>query len=343
MNAIRIDGQTPALNRSRLAELVPLDTPFLLQIFPVYACNLACSYCIHSLPVNERGFVADQALLPFDLYKKAIDDLAQFPRKLKMLRLAGTGEPLLHKEIAAMVAYAKAKNIANSVDIVTNGLCLSHDLSLALIEAGLDKIRISIQGLDDTAYAYVKEQGVFNRLVEEISFFYQNRKNTKIYVKIIDCALQAGDEEKFLAIFGDICDYIAIEHLIPAVDKIDYSVLEKKHIKCTQNGNDVKDILICPQPFYMMQVNPDGNIVPCCSMETPVVLGNAAEESLYDIWNGTENKVFLMNQLRFNKDIYSVCKKCQQYKYAVFEEDVLDSVADEIIYKYIAQGGETND
>lgn len=333
MKAIRIDGQTPGGNRSRLADIVPLSTPFSLQVFPIYACNLACSYCIHSVPLEKRGFIASKNVLSFDLYKKVIDDMTVFLQKLKMLRFAGTGEPLLHKQIVEMVAYAKAKQVANSVDIVTNGLHLSHELSKDLIVAGLDKLRISIQGLSDAAYSYTKEVGVFARLVKEIRFFYNNKKNTKIYIKIIDCALREGDEEKFLNIFGDICDYIAVEHLIPAVDQIDYTDLAKNSSKCTQNGNAVRDIRVCPQPFYMMQLNPDGNIVPCCSMETPIVLGNAADESMYAIWHGEKNKAFLLNQLRFNKNIYPVCQKCQQYKYAVFEEDVLDYDAQKIMNK----------
>lgn len=334
MNAIRIDGQTPGGNRRKLAELVPLDTPLSVQIFPVYACNLACSYCIHSLPAKERGFISDKTLLPVDLYKKAIDDIALFPQKLKMLRLAGTGEPLLHPQIAEMVAYAKNKQVAASIDIVTNGLMLSHDLSIALIKAGLDRIRISIQGLEDSAYAHTKQKGIFNKLVDDISYFFVNRKHTKIYIKIIDCALNAGDEQQFLEIFGDICDYIAIEHLIPAVDKIDYTAMAREEdIAYTQNGNMVKDIKVCPQPFYMMQLNPDGNIVPCCAMETPVVLGNVSDESMVDIWHGKRNKDFLLNQLKFHKDIYSVCRKCQQYKYAVFDEDILDYETDNIVNK----------
>lgn len=37
-------------------------------------------------------------------------------------------------------------------------------------------------------------------------------------------------KKSFLEIFGDICDFIAIEHLTPAVQEIDYSRLTgKKH------------------------------------------------------------------------------------------------------------------
>lgn len=335
MRAVRIDGQTPGGKRKCLADLVPLDTPFSIQIFPVYACNLACNYCIHSIPQDKRGFVTDKILLDYDLYEKCIDELADFPHKLKMLRFAGTGEPLLHKNIAKMVNYAKRKNIANTIDIVTNGLALSAEMSKNLVAAGVDKIRISVQGLDDVAYSYVKKNGIFLEFVNNIKFLYDNRHDTKIYIKIIDSALKENEEDKFLNIFGDICDFIAIEHLIPAVDKIDYDKIYpgQKH-KLTQNGALVHDVKICPQPFYMLQLNPDGKVVPCCSMETAYIIGDISYESISDIWQGKKMKHFIKNQLLGKKDIYPVCQMCRQYKYAIFEEDILDAKAEEILRRY---------
>lgn len=92
MRAQRIDGQTPGGKRTQLADVLPLDTPFSVQIFPVYGCNLACAYCIHSVPAEQRGFVAGKVMLDYGLYETCIDGLAEFPRPLKMLRFAGTGD-----------------------------------------------------------------------------------------------------------------------------------------------------------------------------------------------------------------------------------------------------------
>ena len=329
MRAVRIDGQTPGGKRTRLADVLPLATPFSVQIFPVYGCNLACAYCIHSVPPAERGFVAGKVMLDYALYEKCIDGLTEFPHPLKMLRFAGTGEPLLHPHIADMVAYAAERDVADTIDIVTNGLALTEELSRALIGARLGRIRISIQGLDDAAYAHTRRSGVFRELVEQIRFFYEHRGATRIYVKIIDCALREGEEERFLEIFGDISDFIAVEHLIPAVPQIDYEKLGGSEM--TQNGAVVGSAVVCPQPFYMMQLNPDGMVVPCCSMETPYILGDLAKVSMRAIWQGKKTVAFRRAQLTFNKDKYEVCAKCRQYQYAMFEEDILDGDAAELL------------
>lgn len=329
MNAIRIDGITPGGKRERLADRVPLSTPLSVQIFPVYGCNLACNYCIHSLPKKERGFIAEQPVLDFALYKKAIDDLKAFPKKLKMLRFAGTGEPLLHPQIVDMVAYAKDAQVADSIDIVTNGLVLTKTMITGLVKAGLGRIRISLQGLDDSAYRYRYPVGIFAQLLENIQFFYERREQCIIYIKIIDCALPEHGEEKFLQLFGDIADFLAVEHLIPAVDKIDYEKLGGAGL--TQNGSEVATAEVCPQPFYMLQLNPDGNVVPCCAMETPYIWGNVATMALTDIWQGEKRRIFLQHQLKKRKQEFPVCARCEQYRYAMFPEDVLDDASIQLL------------
>ena len=323
-----IDGKTTSGNRNLLAKVLPLKTPYIIQVFPTYACNLSCNYCIHSVPVKERGFISREINMEFYLYKKAIDEISLFEDKLKMLRFAGTGEPLLHKDIANMVSYAKEKNVAKSIEIVTNGVLLSEKMSLNLIDAGVDKIRISIQGLSGSAYN--KDETFFKNFIENLKFLYQNKKNTNIYIKIIDCALD-NNEKKFFEIFGDICDFIAIEHMIPAVKQINYDKIGQGIRNITQNGLMIQDVQVCPQPFYFMQINPDGNIIPCCSMETPVILGNLKNDKLKDIWLGDKFKIFRKIQLLKEKNKFPVCKNCQQYKYMMFPEDNIDNDANGIM------------
>lgn len=127
MKAKRIDGQAVNGKRTVLSNVLPLDTPYAVTIFPIYACNFKCNYCLHSLTGNARGHISDKISMDFDLYKKCIDDIATFPRKLKVLHFIGYGEPLLHHEISKMVAYAVEKKVADVVDIVTNGAFIPRD------------------------------------------------------------------------------------------------------------------------------------------------------------------------------------------------------------------------
>lgn len=321
-----------------MAHSLPLKTPFLVQIFPVYGCNFKCTYCLHALPRQQHGFISDAVFMDMNVYKKCINDIVKFKTKLKMLRIAGIGEPLLHKDITEMVSYAKQKNVSQSVDIVTNGALLNKELSLKLIDAGLDRLRISIQGTSSDKYKSLSNITLnLEKFIDNIKFFYEHKRNTKVYIKIIDCALSnKEDEQKFYSLFENICDMIAIEHLTPTVDGIAYDKLLTKEstLNLTQNGEPIIEAKVCPQPFYMMQINPDGNVVPCCSTHYPKIIANIKDESASDIWNGKIFTDFRRNMLEGAKFASDICSKCTLYKYGLFKEDLLDHHVEKLKGEY---------
>ena len=333
MKAKRIDGQAVNCSRQRLADALPLDTPYAITIFPIYACNFKCSYCIHSLSREKRSDVCENVMMDFDLYKKCIDEMAMFPRQIKALHFAGLGEPLVYPQIIEMIEYAKKKNIAETIDIITNGMLLTKKIARQLIATGIDKIRISLQGLNSEMYKNMSDVEMdFVEFKNNLQWLYENRGDTKIYIKIMDVSLKEHSEEEFFDLFGDMADYIAIEHLCPLSTDIDYeNQFQQDDFIYTMNGNIIKNAQVCPQPFYSLQINPDGDCIPCCTIEKPVVIGNCHNKTLIEIWNGESLKSFRKKHLQKEKDEFPVCKTCSQYKYGMFPEDILDDKAENIL------------
>lgn len=328
---------TPGGRRVFLKEVLPLDMPMMIQIFPVYGCNFKCEFCLHGLDRSQHGYISDTATMDMQLYRKIIHDIRQSGKKLKMLRFAAIGEPLLHRDIAEMVRLAQEEQVAESVDIVTNGSLLTHELSDALIRAGLSRLRISIEGLCDEDYEKRCHCRVdFERFVQKLTYFYQKKSDTKVYIKIIDYMVQdEKDKKKFFDIFGPISDSIAIEHLTPTIQEIDYGkVSGGMALDKGQNGEKLLDANVCPQGFYMMQVNPDGKVVPCCSMKYPAVLGDVRQENIQDIWHGAAFNQFRRKLLCSRQAAGMVCGQCTLYQYDLHEEDIIDEVAEELIGKY---------
>lgn len=318
------------MERAILSEHIPLDTPYIIQIFPVYACNLKCEYCIYSLPESKRGFISKCKYMDFDLYKKVIDNICHFNNRIKMLRFAAMGEPLIHPKIVQMIEYAKRKRVAESIEIVTNGTLLTHNLSLDLINAGLDKLRVSIEGL--SSQEYLKHCGKeinYLNLCNELEFFFLNRKDTKVYIKIIDYMLNSdSDKQKFYQTFSTMCDEIAIEYLTPTIKEIDYNTISNdKKFDISQNGIHLIDAKICPMPFYFMQVNPDGIIVPCCNTKYPIFLGDATDQNIIDIWSSIDFNNFRYKMLSGAKNVNQICHECNLYQYGMRQEDYLDKNA----------------
>lgn len=333
MKAKEISGQAPGGKRTKLAEVLPLDTPFVVQIFPIYACNFKCRYCIFQYPESKRGFISDQKTMPLSLYKKCVDEMATFPDKIKVVRFVGIGEPLLHPQIAEMVAYTAAKKIANKIEIITNGLLLTPKMSDGLIAAGLTRMVVSLQGTSAEKYQEICQTRIdFQEFLKNLRYFYQHKDSAEMYLKIIDCALEGkGDEKKFYQIFGDLCDTIAIEHTVPIHSEVDYKkLLKDKKMKVTQFGLPVGEVKICPQPFFHFQINPDGKIVPCYSFEYPAILGDCRRQSVVKIWQGRKFQAFRRRMLDGLKKASEVCGRCQLIKYRLFPEDVLNDDADRL-------------
>lgn len=332
-----IRNNTPGGRRTALAEVLPLSAPYLVQIFPIYSCNFRCGYCIHALERSKHGYISNKIVMDMEFYKKIIDDMKEAKWKIKMLRFAAIGEPLLHKNIAEMVAYAKKADIADSIDIVTNGSLLTRELSDALVNAGLTRLRISLEGLSDRDYKKNANVNIdFEKMTENIKYFYEHSDETKVYIKIIDYMVpNPEDQDKFHELIQPMCHSLAIEHLTPTIEEIDYKELSgNRSNNKPQNGEKLIEASICPQPFYMMQINPDGNVVPCCSMKYPTILGNVMEESVDKIWNGEKYNTFRSNMLDGVWKASAVCQSCTLYRYDLHEEDKLDDVAMELKQKY---------
>lgn len=337
MKAKLITNETPNGSRSTLGQILPLATPKAIQFFPVYACNFKCEYCFYALSKKKKTYDCDTEFMDFTLFKKGIDDVKSFPEKVKMLRITGLGETLMHKNIAEMISYAKKSEMFENINILTNAVLLTNELSLKLVAAGLDMLRISIQGISSQQYKEISGKEVdFEKMVNDIRFFYKHRGETKVYIKIIDYALKSEDDKnKFFEIFGDICDIIAIENLTPTVGGVDYEKISGgKDLDKTQNGNVLADSKICPMPFYMMQINPDGYVIPCCSWQIPIKIGNIKEKSVVEIWNSKTFNEFRACMLTGVENCGEVCTSCNHYRYAMFPEDRLDSYVDKLLPVY---------
>lgn len=304
-----------------------MSTPLMIEIYPMYACNFACKYCMMSLEKTKRSFVSDKIAMDFNLYKKCIDDIAAFPEKLKILRFAGIGEPLLHKNIAEMVEYAIFKKIANSVEIITNASLLTPQMSDSLISAGLSRLIVSLQGTTREKYQEISGVNIdFENFIENLRYFFENKeKNAQIYIKMADEALNdKQDEERFYKLFGDICDSIAVEHIVPIQPNVDYEkVLKNKDKSVTQFGLLASETQICPQPFFTLRINTDGKVIPCYSYEFPPFVGDCNYQSAPEIWNGKEFQNFRSKMMRGRKNAGDLCSRCKIIKHRLFSEDIL--------------------
>lgn len=318
--------------RCILSDAVPLDTPLTVFIQPSTLCNIKCNYCIQSASKEEKKAKnINDDIMDMDIFLEILEQLKRFPKKIKDISFTGMGEPLCNKNLPKMIKMVKEADIAERVQFFTNALLLTKETSLELIEAGLDELRISLQGLTSEKYYEICGAKIqYSSLLDNIRFFYKNRKDCKLYIKIADIALD-GNKDDFYDTFGDISDTIFIERIVPLFEEIDYEKIIDTSISENKYREHYKEYFICPNCFYTINISPRGDVMPCCAFYNPP-LANLINKSLVDIWNGEERKRFLLMQLKKERLNNPNCKNCfvpnnQQ------PEDFLDDSAEEIIIR----------
>ncbi len=301
-----IKGNT---DRIKLEEHIPLDTPLHVFLDASSVCNFHCSFCPHGN--GEAAKVMPQTIMPVELAKKCIDDMTEFPQKIKRISFFDHGEPLVNSNLEEIISYAKNKNISDYLCITTNASLLTYERAEKIINAGLNRIDISIYGLSNKTYReFSHNQMDFEKLVKQISDCYDLMKSGEIVIKITDAALEnQEDYEKFYNIFSPICDKICIEHAVPFWYDLDLKIdYDEKDIY----GNPVVYKEICPVPFYALSIQANGLITPCCSdWKNILVLGDANKESIFSVWNGMNHKELCKTLLKNGNKSVEPCNRCR--------------------------------
>jgi GTP 3',8-cyclase len=330
------DNHRKYTKRSVLASVLPLDTPYVVHIDVSSACNFKCKFCFHSLPkdtLTKIGF--SSTIMNFELFKLAIDKLKAFPSRLKRLCLIRHGEALLNKELPDMIEYAKMSGVAEKINISTNGSLLNPKITKRLISSGLDELLVSVEALSDEKYLEICGVEIdFNKMVSNIDHFYKNKMQCTLFVKIVDCALNEGEEEKFHSIFDDICDNASVEHIVPCFRGVDYSTIKSEY-NTNIMGDDFEEVGVCPQPFFQMHIFPNGNLSVCnADYNEKLVFGNVKHDSLLDVWKGGEWNKFRVMQLKNKRKNHFYCQYCAGNVCYTSESDILDRDALNLINYY---------
>jgi len=327
------------LNRVKLADVIPLDTPFALYLFHTNHCNFKCIYCAHSLGrekmKQEYNFIPEA--MSDDVFDRTLEQMKAFPNKFKFVSFTGQGEPLTNKKLPAFVAKMKEANVAKTLEVITNGALLTPDMSVELIKAGIDRVKISLQGV--TSQAFKTFSGVnidFDKYIENIRFFYKRKGNIKLFIKVMNEALSPGEDQKFYDIFGGITDRMYIETCRPVYPGVDYGrKISEEKLMIDRFGRAHKKRLVCPLAFFHLVVWPNGDVVPCDTILKPVVLGNVKEELLTNMWNGSIHKEFCAMQLQKERmTANQQCARCIAPDDVAHPEDALDDDAERILASF---------
>ena len=254
--------------------------PTHLDIESTGVCNLRCPFCATGTKnwgPNERGY------MEMELYRKIIDEGVR--EGLFAIKLSFRGEPTLHQQLPEMVAYAKEKGILD-VYFNTNGTLLTEKLIHRLIDAGLDRISVSFEGIEKEPYEKQYRVGAkFDRVIENVRRLKKIRDERGREIPQI--RIQSVMLPELRELFSRY-----VEFFRPYAEEIAYIDMRRESPQDDHRG--MRANWACPYLWQRMTILWDGTTLPCpmpgLSNFGLLALGNVRQKSIKEMWLSQESR-----------------------------------------------------
>jgi putative metalloenzyme radical SAM/SPASM domain maturase len=135
-------------------------------------CNLSCAMCVKQ---NQSSGIIDGDLSP-DHFSALLPALPY----LEALILNGVGEPLLNPHLEEYIRTAKLLMPPLSwIGFQTNGLLMTDTRAVALVEAGLDQVCVSVDAIEPETFIQLREGGTVDGAEQALAALVQARAECK--------------------------------------------------------------------------------------------------------------------------------------------------------------------
>lgn len=138
-----------------------------LRISITDRCNFRCVYCMpREVFGRDFAFLERSQLLTFEEIARVARSFARLG--VEKIRLTG-GEPLIRRDVERLIDYLAAVDGINDITMTTNGSLLTRQKARALKDAGLNRITISLDTLDEAEFRRINDVHMpLSRVLEAI-------------------------------------------------------------------------------------------------------------------------------------------------------------------------------
>jgi radical SAM protein with 4Fe4S-binding SPASM domain len=290
--------------------------PFTVSVEPTTMCNLRCPEC----PSGLRKFTRATGNISLEMYQQVIDQL--YP-DLFYLNLYFQGEPYLHPLFFQMMEYAGKKKIYTATS--TNAHFLTDEAARKTVESGLDRIIISLDGLDQATYEKYRAGGSFDNVIKgtrNLVKWKRELKSSTPYI-ILQFIVFSTNEHQVPA-FRKLAKETGVDKLelktaqvynysegSPLIPRNESLSRYKKNV----SGKYILDNPLSNHCFRMWRgcvITWDGLVVSCCfDKDATHLLGDLKKQSFHEIWRGEAYDKFRKKVFSARKGI-EICRNCTE-------------------------------
>ncbi|MEC5425130.1 GTP 3',8-cyclase MoaA [Virgibacillus sp. C22-A2] len=163
-----------------------------LRISVIDKCNLRCTYCMpKEIFGKDYPFLHESELLNYEEIVRLATTFAKLG--VEKIRITG-GEPLMRKDLDQLIAKLTGIPGIRDIALTTNGILLTK-MAVKLKEAGLKRVNISLDGIEDDVFKQINGKGVGTLPVLK---GIQAAQNAGLQVKINMVAKKGMNESQIL-------------------------------------------------------------------------------------------------------------------------------------------------
>ncbi len=251
--------------------------PFVDQVELTNHCPMKCGFCPRGV---EGAMTRPTGFMDRDVFAAL---LAQVPREQTTswrAELHHLGESLLHPQVVELVGMAAERGLP--VEMSVNPSHLRPDLARGLIDAGIGRLVLSLDGLDAETLAAARGPAArfdqAERNIEQLfSMIGAMRHPPEVIVQMLRLHRNRDQHEAFLERYGRTG--------LPTV----HATIKDLEGPDPDLGRETCEppSYLCVSPWRSVVVLWDGRVVPCCKdADAKLVLGDLRHQSLEQIWQG---------------------------------------------------------
>lgn len=184
-------------------------------------CNLDCPMCV------RHGWHEPVGFMPPALFERLLDEVQDHGPRAATLTFSGFGEPLVHPEWEDLMRLARGRR--HGVELITNGLLVDAGVATSLVELGVSKVTVSVDGGDDTAYARMRGVSAGGAR-EAVHRLLEARRHTRrpmaIGVAAVATRSTVATLPALLEWASDVTlDFVSIGNLVPHTEEMAREIL----------------------------------------------------------------------------------------------------------------------
>jgi len=295
---------------------IHLGMPASLAIEPTTTCNLRCLEC----PSGLRSFTRPTGQIDLADFQKY---MGQLYKDIFYLITYFQGEPYLHDDFFKMIEYAGKHKIYTSTS--TNAHFLNQDYAEKTVRSGLNRIIVSLDGVDQETYSSYRIGGDLEKVIDGISNLIHWKKKLKSrtpYVVLQFLVLQTNEHQlEDIKVLGRSLGVDKVEiksaqiynfkngnPLIP--EQTQYS----RYTKNSKGNYQIKSKLPdhCWRMWSSAVITWDGRLIPCCfDKDADHQLGSLKTDSFRNIWKGEAYRQFRRKVFSERGQI-DICQNCTE-------------------------------